>query len=133
MANFAVNPAPFVPDGLEVEDWARPARGRIIVSGNPPRHHEEYAIVTVHTPPQQQHLYDAMEEVVEYFEEVHRVRVQSSCLSPLGLCLIQFSTPVARQAMINLRPHQLDAMREIVADEHDRGINLRNCTFTRTC
>ena len=94
---------------------------------------EEYAIVTVHPPPQQQHLYDAMEEVVEYFEEVHRVRVQSSCLSPLGLCLIQFSSPIARQAMINLRPHQLDAMREIVVEEHDRGIKLRNCPFTRTC
>lgn len=39
MANFAVNPDPFVPDGLELEDWARPARGRIIVSGNPPRQH----------------------------------------------------------------------------------------------
>lgn len=64
MANFAVNPEPFVLAGLELEDWARPARGRIIISGNPPRRHAEYAIVTVHPPPQQQHLYDAMEEVV---------------------------------------------------------------------
>lgn len=36
MTNFAVDPTPFVPDGLEVEDWARPARERIIISGNPP-------------------------------------------------------------------------------------------------
>lgn len=88
MANFAVNPEPFVPDGLEVEDWARPAHGRIIVSGNPPRHHNEYAIITVLPPPQQNHLYEAMDEVFHYFEEEHNVRIESSCLSPLGLCLI---------------------------------------------
>lgn len=35
--------------------------------------------------------------------------------------------------MINMSPHQLDAMREIVVEEYDRGINLRNCPFTRTC
>lgn len=51
MANFAVNLAPFVPYGLEVEDWARPARGRIVISGNPPHRHEEYAIATIHPPP----------------------------------------------------------------------------------
>jgi hypothetical protein len=132
MANFAVNPSPFVPAGLEVEDWAHSARGRIIVCGNPPRRHEDYAIITVHPPPPQNHLYDEM-EVVQYFEEVCRVRVQSSCLSPLGLCLIQFSSPVTRQAMINLSPHQLDVVREIYVEEHDKGINLRNCPFTRTC
>jgi hypothetical protein len=51
MANFAVNPDPYVPDGLKIEDWARPARGRIIISDNPPQQHEQYAIVTVHPPP----------------------------------------------------------------------------------
>lgn len=133
MANFAVDLAPFIPEGLEIEDWAWPLCGRIIVSGNPPRLHEEYAIVIVLPPPQQNHLYEAMDKVVDYFEEEHRVRVLSSCLSPLGLCLIQFHSPVARQAMVNLSPHQLDAMHEIVVKEHDRGINMRNCPFTRTC
>jgi hypothetical protein len=51
MANFPVNPDPFVPDGLGIEDWARPARGRIIISDNPPRRHNEYAIITLNPPP----------------------------------------------------------------------------------
>lgn len=59
MANFVMNPEPFVPAGLELEDWARLARGRIIVSSNPPWHHKEYAIVTVH-PPQENQIYEAM-------------------------------------------------------------------------
>jgi hypothetical protein len=50
MANFPVNPDPFVPDGLGIEDWARPARGRIIISDNPPRHHDEYSIITLNPP-----------------------------------------------------------------------------------
>jgi hypothetical protein len=48
MANFVVDPAPFVPKGLEIEDWAR---GRIVINGNPSRHHEEYAIVSLVPPP----------------------------------------------------------------------------------
>ena len=54
-------------------------------------------------------------------------------LSPLGLCLVQFHYPTAKQAMINLSPLQLDGVREIVVQALDRGINLRSCPFTRTC
>jgi hypothetical protein len=60
MANFVVNPTSFVLVGLEVEDWARPARRRIIVSGNPPRQHDEYGIVTVLPPPHHDHLISSM-------------------------------------------------------------------------
>lgn len=52
MANFAVDPTPFIPEGLEVEEWARPARGRIVITGNPPRRHEEYAVISVVPHPQ---------------------------------------------------------------------------------
>jgi hypothetical protein len=47
MANFEVDPAPFIPEGMNVEDWARPARGRIVITANPPRRHEEYAIISI--------------------------------------------------------------------------------------
>lgn len=70
---------------------------------------------------------------MHYFEEVHRVRVLSSYLSPLGLCLVEFSSPVSRQVLIDHSPHQLDDLREVFVEEHDRGINLRSCPFTRTC
>jgi hypothetical protein len=50
MANFAVDPAPFVLEGLEIEDWARPARGRIVINGNPPHRHVEYASISLFPP-----------------------------------------------------------------------------------
>jgi hypothetical protein len=36
MANFEVDPISFVPEGMNVEEWARLALGRIIVAANPP-------------------------------------------------------------------------------------------------
>jgi hypothetical protein len=35
----------------EIKDRARPARGRIVINGNPPRRHDEYAIVSLVPPP----------------------------------------------------------------------------------
>lgn len=91
MANFVVNPVPFVPEQLQLEEWVQPARGRIVISGNPPRRHEDFAIATIFPPPPQHLLFDAMDEVVEFFEEEHRVRVLSACLSPLRLVCCNFT------------------------------------------
>jgi hypothetical protein len=35
--------------------------------------------------------------------------------------------------MVNLSPHQLDEVRVFTVEEHDKGLNLRSCPFTRTC
>jgi hypothetical protein len=90
MANFAVDPTPFVPEGLEIEDWARPARGRIVINGIPPRHHDEYAIISLAPPPPPDQLHEAMEEVVAFLEEEQHAVIRSCCLSSLGLCWFSF-------------------------------------------
>jgi hypothetical protein len=41
MANFEVNPVSFVPEGMNVKDWARPTHGIIIIAINPPCRHDE--------------------------------------------------------------------------------------------
>jgi hypothetical protein len=133
MDNFEADPIPFIPDGMNVEEWARPPLGRIIITTNPPRRHDEYAIVSIDPPLQPNLLYETIDEVVAFFEDFHRMRIRSCCLSPLGLCLIQFPSDVARQALINLSLMHLDNGNVITVVEHDRGINLRNCPFTRTC
>jgi hypothetical protein len=35
MANFEVDPAPYIPTGFDIEQWACPARGRVIVADLP--------------------------------------------------------------------------------------------------
>jgi hypothetical protein len=106
---------------------------RIVINGNPPLRHDEYAIVTLVPPPRPNQLYDAMEEVVAFLEEEQHAVIRSCCLSPLGLCLVQFSSSLERQVMISRSPMQLGDMREIEIVEHDRGINFRSCPFTHTC
>jgi hypothetical protein len=133
MANFEVDPTPFVPEGMNVEDWARPACGRIVITANPPRCHEEYAIISIDPSSPANYIYESIDEVLEYFEEEHRVRFRSCCPSPLGLCLAQFPLAIARQAMINLSLHNFGNGRVLRLVEHDRGINLRNSPFSRTC
>jgi hypothetical protein len=48
MANFPCNPILFVPPGMHVEHgWMQPARARVALGGEPPKHHEQFAIVTL--------------------------------------------------------------------------------------
>ena len=52
MANFPFNPMLFVPQGMHVQHgWERPARARVALGGEPPRRHEEYAIIELEPLP----------------------------------------------------------------------------------
>jgi hypothetical protein len=119
-----MDPTPFIPEGLEIEVWARPTRGWIVISGNPPRRHDEYAIISLTPPPPPYQLHNAMEEVVTFLEEVQHAVVLSCCLSPLGPCLVQFSSSLEWQIMISRSPMQLDEVREIAVVEHDMGLTF---------
>jgi hypothetical protein len=129
MMNFVVDPAPFVQDGLEIEDWAQPACGSIVINGNLPRRHDEYSIILLVPPPPPNQLHDAMEEVVTFLEEEKHAGIRSCCLSPRGLCLVQFSSSLERQVMIGRSPIHLDVVREIEIVEHDRGELFGRLTF----
>jgi hypothetical protein len=135
MANFEVNHIPYIPVGFDLEHWVRPARGRLVVAGDPHRRHEQYAIATLTPAPQQNvvQIQQAIAEVVNYFEGPRQVQIVSACPSPLGLCLLEFRSLVSRQAMIFLNPHILPDVREIRLEEHDNGVNLRACPFSRIC
>lgn len=52
MANFPVNPRPYLVAGPHVEHgWNRRAQGRVALGGEPPRDHEDYAIVSIDPMP----------------------------------------------------------------------------------
>jgi hypothetical protein len=91
------------------------------------------SIISIDPPPPANQIYEEIDEVLEYFKEEYRVRFCSCCPSLLGLCLAQFPSAIARQAMINLSLHHFGNGRELRVVEHDRGINLRNSLFSQTC
>lgn len=130
MANFVVNPVLFAPEGLQIEKWVRPARGCIVILGNPPRRHDDYAIATVFPLPQQNQLYAAMDEVIDFLRKFRVCIVSALSVSAWFMpASVWFSCQSAGHAS----PHQLDDVREIVVEEHDRGINMRACPFSHTC
>jgi len=65
-----------------------------------------------------------MDIVKDYFQNVHHVIL---CLF-VTLGFMPFAIQVS-----NLSPHLLHNGREIVLEDHDQGINLCACPFTRTC
>ena len=67
MANFPCNPALLVPQGLHVDHgWQRPARTRVALGGEPPRRHEQFAILALEPEPTQQQIPDLLHEVVDF-------------------------------------------------------------------
>jgi hypothetical protein len=82
MANFVVDPTPFLPEGLEIEDWVRPARGRIVINGNPPRRHDEYAIVSLVPPPRRIISTMLWKKLRHFWKKI------SMLLSVLATCLL---------------------------------------------
>ena len=135
MANFPVNPRPFLVSGLQVEHgWNRPARGRIALGGEPTRDHEDYAIVSI-TPMSEEvnQLRPTLNFVYDFLQHEHRVQVTASHLSPLGLGLIKLRTVAQRDKLVRESPFILGQNDVVRVVKHDEGINARSYTYTRVC
>lgn len=134
MANFTCDPAPFLPFSAHVEDgWLRLARARLALGGEPPRRHEEYAIVSMELLPHPLHARLALTDIVNFLQEHFPVRILSSFLSPLGLGLLEFGSTVQRQSMIDISPFDFDGVSVLRVVKHDEAGNLRACPYTREC
>ncbi|CAO1939557.1 unnamed protein product [Urochloa humidicola] len=133
MANFPCNPMLFVPPGLHVEQgWQRPARSRVALGGEPPRRHEQYAIVRLEPEPIADQVQDLLNDVSEMLEHDFPVRVVSSFPSPLGLGLFQFDSPVQRQTLLDASPIQF-GHGWLTIQKHDEARNFRACPYIREC
>jgi hypothetical protein len=128
MANFACDPTPFLLFGAHVENgWHRLARTRVAIGGEPPRRHEEYAIVSLEPPPHPAHARVTLAYVVNLLQQNFPVRVLSSFLSPLGLGLLEFGSAVQRQSMLDISPIDVNDNIVLRIVKHDEAINLRSC------
>ncbi|WVZ57952.1 hypothetical protein U9M48_008279 [Paspalum notatum var. saurae] len=133
MANFAVDPTPFLPFEAQVElGWQRPARARVALGGDLPRCHEEYVIVTMNLAPPAHQVPVVIAQAVQLFEAEFHVRVITAFRSPLGLGLFQFGSTVQRQILLNAGQIPFgDGFLEVF--RHDEGLNLRDCVYERRC
>lgn len=133
MANFPVNPQPFLVRDMQVDHgWNRPARGRLALGGEPPREHEEYAIVSIQPPPPAlEQLRPTLDLVCNFLEHDQRVRISTAHLSPLGLGLIKLHSVVQRDRLVRNSPFNMGQHHVVRVVNHDEGINARDCPYTR--
>ncbi|CAN6216800.1 unnamed protein product [Urochloa humidicola] len=112
--------------------WQRPAQSRVVLGGEPPRRHEQYAVISLEPLPIQEKVHDLIQDVSEMLEQDFPVRVVSAFPSPLGLGLFQFEMPVQRQILLeaSLIPF---AQGQLVVQKHDEARNLRVCNYIRQC
>jgi len=133
MANFPVNPQPYLVAGLTVEHgWNRPARGRMALGGEPTREHEDYAIVSINPmPAHADQLRPTLNLVCDFLEHSQRVRILASHLSPLGLGLIKLRTVAQHDQLVRVSPLQLGQNHQVTIVKHNEGINVRSCAYVR--
>nr|CAB3500001.1 unnamed protein product [Digitaria exilis] len=80
MANYPCNPMLYVPHGMHIEQgWKRPARSRVALGGEPPRRHEQFAILSLHPAPEvQAQIPELIDDVVAMLHHDFPVRVVSA-------------------------------------------------------
>lgn len=115
------------------QGWNRPARSGVALGGEPPRRHEQFAILTFHPPPEvQAQIPEIIHEVRHMIQHDFPIRVRSAFPSPLGLGLFEFDSTVQRQILLDASPIQF-ANGHIVVERHDEARNFRVCNYTRQC
>lgn len=88
MADFdIINPARFVPEGLDIDVGGphRLARADLIFNGLPPKAHESFAITLVEPKIPIPQIEQALQVIKDYIQNVLRVRVLSFTSHPLGI------------------------------------------------
>jgi hypothetical protein len=133
MANFPVDPLPFILPGIEIEDNGPHRVPRVVVhlSSNPVHAHEEYIFAV-----DSQQLLNAndinhfMNQVTEYIHDAFHIPICSSCCHPFGIGLYQLHTTFHKDLMFAANPHDIDGI-EVNFISHDRALNRRNWDYTR--
>ena len=131
MANFTCNPMLFVPPGMHVElGWMRPARARVALGGEPPKRHEQFAIVTLEPEPQPTQVCNLIHHVSAFLQQNFPVRVASAFPSPFGLGLFELEDPIQRACLLDASPidSEFGVIRVV---KHDEACNLKSCPYTR--
>lgn len=82
-------------------------------------------------PPHLNHARQALDDVIEFLQQNFPVRVFSHFVSPIGLGLLEFSSSVHRQSLIDISPFAFDGISTLRVVKHDEADNLRACPYTR--
>ncbi|KAM0852902.1 hypothetical protein ACQ4PT_051454 [Festuca glaucescens] len=133
MANFPVLPFRFLPGPVTIEPSPEDRLQRsLMIVGDPPLQHEEYAIIIVIPELDDIDKEEALAEVCTILNRDHNAPVTGRVYS-LGVGLVRFESAAIRDHLIETGPHTMDRdeihMFSVV--RHDEGLNMRAPVFER--
>jgi hypothetical protein len=133
MMNFPIDPAPFIPQALHVEDGGPGRVPRLFANlvGNPLHAHEEYVIVVdTFGILDQEDIHPFMHQVSEYIMHTCHLPVRSSYLHLFGIGLFRLDTTFHKDILIQANLHGIDGV-EVTFINQDRALNRRVMNYTR--
>jgi hypothetical protein len=124
MANFPVDPTPFIPGQFEILEVAnRPQQWRYHVSGRASAKHEDLAIATItHALPANQPFAATKFLLRSFIEDELRIPLGITQRCPIGTAYVRVNEDSYRDWLVQNSPHHFEG-REISFVEHNRGIN----------
>jgi hypothetical protein len=132
MANFPVDPAPFIPGQYEIAEVTnRPQQCRYHVSTIVSTKNKDVAIATINPAFRGELPFTATRMFLRYFlgdELGFSLDMSQRC--PIGSAYIRVCSPSDRDWLVNHSPHQFQG-RDISFVEHNRGINHHAFTYNR--
>ncbi|KAM0854539.1 hypothetical protein ACQ4PT_050357 [Festuca glaucescens] len=133
MANFPVLPFRFLPGPVTIEPSPEDRLQRsLLIVGDPPLQHEEYAIIVVVPELEDIDKEEALAEVCAILNRDHNAPVTGRVYS-IGIGLVRFESAAIRDHLIETGPHTMDRdeihMFSVV--RHDEGLNMRSPVFER--
>jgi hypothetical protein len=134
MANFPMDPSPFIPGHFEIlEVPHRPQQCRYHVATPASAKHEDLAIATITPGPPANQLFTATRLFLTAFiEEELRFTLDITQRCPLGSAYVRVGSISDRDWLVSNSPHQFQG-REISFVEHNRGLNHRSFSYNREC
>ncbi|KAM0924529.1 hypothetical protein ACQ4PT_004817 [Festuca glaucescens] len=133
MANFPVLPFRFLPGPVTIEPSPEDRLQRsLLIVGDPPLQHEEYAIIVVIPELEDIDKEEALAEVCTILNRDHNAPVTGRVYSiPVGL--VRFESSAIRDHLIEIGPHTMDRdeIHLFSVIRHDDGINMRSPMFER--
>jgi hypothetical protein len=123
-----IDPVPFIPLGIDIEDGAphRVSRAVVHLSGNAVHAHEEYVLaVDTQQMLEADDIHPFMHQMMEYIHETFHILVRSSCCHPFGIGIYQLDTTFHKNLLFPVNPHNIDGI-EVNFASHDRALNRRN-------
>jgi hypothetical protein len=111
MANYPVNPEPFLPPDFEIEHGGqnRVVLAVVNLSGEPIYAHEQFTIaVDVDGVLHPSDNHDFLQQIRHYLINELNLHVASTCLHPLGVGLIKLESPRHRDGLMLGNLHEVD-------------------------